>query len=627
MADERELIKERLLIETLVGERVALRRSGRNLIGLCPFHKEKSPSFLVSPERGTFHCFGCGAGGDIFRFYMLINKVEFPEALQALAARAGVELDPETARRKASEARGYDVLQAVSLYFQQALAASSGKNARDYLAKRGLTQATVERFALGFLPDWGDGMRRDLPARGITVQELVDAGVLLVSDQGLEPFCAFHGRLIFPIRDQHGRVCGFGGRILGDGQPKYLNSRQSALFDKSAVLYAIDRAAEVIRGSGEAVIVEGYMDALRAHQDGFNNVVASLGTAITVGQLTMLSRLRGRDVAPLRTVLALDADPAGARAAAEAGVRAVVAMREPQRSSTPTVGKAPQAPLELRIATLPEGYDPDDLIAEDPGRWRQAIADAKPAMDHLFDLVLGSLDRRLPTFTQDLLAQLLPLIGQLPGVGQQQPYLERLQTITHIETSALRGELARLRSEARRGRRAPTARQSEIATLRQAAQARDPREEIENELLRFLLQNMPLDDEVLQALDNLPLQSAARAIIVEAVLAAQSASRSPTVEQVRGLLGPEETETLDHVLDSPPPPPVERHKVASAIRVYRSRLERINQSDRLREQSSLLDQVDSQTARELLGPTRDLIASRQELNRRMLEEQSKYHLQ
>ena len=627
MADERDQIKERLPIESLVGERVALQRAGRNLKGLCPFHKEKTPSFVVSPERGTFHCFGCNAGGDIFRFYMLLNKVEFPEALQALAARVGVELDPEAARRKAVESRAYDVLQAVSLYFQQALMANPGRDAREYLSKRGITQSTIERFALGFLPDWGEGMRRDLPARGVSEQDLLDAGVLLVSDQGREPFCAFHGRLIFPIRDLHGRVCGFGGRILGDGQPKYINSRQSALFDKSAVLYTIDKAADAIRASHEAVIVEGYMDALRAHQDGFSNVVASLGTAITVGQLTLLSRIRGRETNPIRTVLALDADPAGARAAAEAGVRAVVALRKPQSPDSPTLGRAQQAPLDLCIATLPEGYDPDEVIAEDPDRWRQAIAAAKPAMDHLFDLVLASLDRRLPSFTQDLLAQLLPLIGQLPAVGQQQPYLERLQTITHIETAALRGELARLRGEARRGARQPNTRQSEIATLRQAAQARDPREVIETELIAFVLQEMPLDTQALQALENLPFQSAGRAGIVEAMLTAHGASAAPSVAQVRSLLGAEEAELLDKVLDGPAPPPLNRRKAAEAIKVYRLRLERLEQSARLREQGMLLDQVDSQTARDLLGPTRDLVASRQELNRRMLEEQSKYHLQ
>ncbi|MGH2343816.1 MAG: DNA primase, partial [Chloroflexota bacterium] len=370
MADEREEIRGRLPIETLVGESVALKRTGRNLSGLCPFHKEKTPSFIVSPERGTFHCFSCGAGGDIFRFHMLINKVEFPDALRALAARTGVELDPETARRKAVESRSYEVLQAVSLYFQQALAAPAGAQARRYLEVRGLRRETIERFGIGFLPDWGEGLRRLMPERGVSEQDLIDAAVLHPSEQGREPFCSLHGRVIFPIRDMQGRVCGFGGRVLSEEKPKYLNSRQSAIFNKSTVLYTIDRAAEAIRAAGEAVIVEGYMDALRAHQEGFANVVASLGTAITAQQLGLLARLKAREAeTPLRVVLALDADPAGARAAAEAGVRAVIELR-PAGGGAPTrLGGPNRRPLDLHVATLPEGRDPDEVIAVDPAAW------------------------------------------------------------------------------------------------------------------------------------------------------------------------------------------------------------------------------------------------------------------
>src|ERR1035437_2393403 len=188
MADETEQIKERLPIATLVAEHVALKRSGRSLMGLCPFHSEKTASFVVSPERGTFHCFGCGAGGTIFNFYMLLHKVEFVEALHALAARTGVELDPEAARRKGLEARGFEVLQAVTLYFQQTLAGQAGEPARAYLASRGITPQTIERFALGFLPDWGEGLRRALPARGVSEQELIDAGVLIAGEGGREAF-------------------------------------------------------------------------------------------------------------------------------------------------------------------------------------------------------------------------------------------------------------------------------------------------------------------------------------------------------------------------------------------------------------------------------------------------------
>jgi len=641
MGDERDQIRERLPIETLVGERVALTRAGRNLKGLCPFHKEKSPSFVVSPERGSFHCFGCGASGDIFRFLMLTDKVEFPDALRTLAARTGVELDPGAAARKAVASRAHEVLAAVTLYFQQALMGEQGAAARAYLSGRGLSRATWERFALGYMPDWGEGMRRALPERGVTEQELIDAGVLITSEQGREPFCAFHGRLIFPIRDAQGHVCGFGGRILGEGQPKYLNSRQSALFDKSATLYTIDRAAESIRAAGEAVLVEGYMDALRAHQEGFGNVVASLGTAITVRHLTTLAKLTGR------VVLALDADPAGARAAAEAGVRATIALRQERAGggaapggglAISPLGRQGRAPLDLRIATLPDGRDPDEVIAADREIWRAAIAGARPAMDYLFDLVLGSLDRASARFAQDLISQLLPLIGELPGVGLQQPYLERMATLTRIDTATLRGELGRLRGGGRQvavgGQPADRVRggggirgRAELAALREVTAQRDPRMMIEEELLRFLLRQAPLPHQVLDGLRQAPLANPERAALLVLVIAAHQQGARPDAATILGALPEELADLGERLRDGPMLPPVESAKVAPAVRTIILRLERLAQADRLREQGQLLDQVDSETARTLLPSMQDLVASRNEVTQRLMEEQAHYHMQ
>lgn len=640
MGDERDQIRERLPIETLVGERVALTRAGRNLKGLCPFHKEKSPSFVVSPERGSFHCFGCGASGDIFRFLMLTDKVEFPDALRSLAARTGVEVDPGAAARKAVASRAHEVLAAVTLYFQQALMGEAGTAARAYLSGRGLTRATWERFALGYMPDWGEGLRQALPERGVSEQELIEAGVLIPSEQGREPFCAFHGRLIFPIRDAQGHVCGFGGRILGEGQPKYLNSRQSALFDKSATLYTIDRAAEAIRATGEAVLVEGYMDALRAHQEGFGNVVASLGTAVTVRHLTILAKLTSR------VVLALDADPAGARAAAEAGVRATIALRQERAGAAAPggglaispLGRQGRTPLDLRIATLPDGRDPDEVIATDRDTWRTAIAVAAPAMDHLFDLVLGGLDRASPRFAQDLISQMLPLIGELPGVGLQQPYLERMAALTRIDTATLRGELGRLRGGG--GRQAAVGAQSadrvrggggirgraELAALREVTPQRDPRMMIEEELIRFLLRQAPLPQQALDGLRQASLVGPERAALLALVINAHRQGARPDATTILAAL-PEELHDLgDRLRDGPPLPPVENSKVAPAVRTIVLRLERLTQGDRLHEQGQLLDQVDSETARTLLASMQDLVASRNEVTQRLMEEQAHYHM-
>lgn len=626
MADEREEIRGRLPIETLVGETVTLKRTGRNLSGLCPFHKERTPSFIVSPERGSFHCFSCGAGGDIFRFYMLTNKVEFPDALRALAERTGVELDPEATRRKAVESRSYEVLQAVSLYFQQALSSPAGAQARDYLAGRELSRDTIERFGIGYMPDWGDALRKLMPERGVSEQDMIDAAVLYPSEQGREPFCPLHGRIIFPIRDLHGRVCGFGGRVLGDGKPKYLNSRQSAVFNKSAVLYTLDRAAESIRAAGEAVIVEGYLDALRAHQEGFTNVVASLGTAITAQQLGLLARLRARGAEnPLRVVLALDADPAGARAAAEAGVRAMTELKPPPGSNTTQLGGASRRPLSLHVATLPEGRDPDEVIGSNPGQWRKAIESAPPLMDYLFDLVAASLDPRLPTFAQDLLAQLLPLIDQLPGVGAQQPYLERLAGITRIETAALRGELTRLRGAARRGQRQEQAGEERMAALNRVTQARDPRTLIEEELLAVLYRQAPLEPPALEMVKMVTMANPDRQALLAAILAAHMGVR-PTGAQVAAGLAGDACDQVESWLAAPMPPPVEPHKLPQALKKYTDRLLRLAKSDRIKEQSALLDQVDESMVHELLAPSQELVASINDLTKRMIEAQAEYHL-
>jgi DNA primase len=627
VGDEREQIRERLPIETLVGEHVVLKRAGQVLKGLCPFHKEKTPSFVVYPQDGRCHCFGCGSGGDVFRFYMLINKVEFPEALRALAARTGVELDPDAAKKKATEARAHEVLAAVTLYFQQSLAGEAGRVAREYLARRGIGRETIERFALGYMPDWGEGLRRELPVRGVSEQELLDAAVLIPSDQGREPFSPFHGRLIFPIRDMQGRITGFGGRILGEGQPKYLNSRQTATFDKSSTLYTIDRAAEAIRQSGEAVIVEGYMDALRAHQDGFANVVASLGTAITPRQLALLGKLRGRDGAPLRVVLALDADPAGARAAAEAGLRATIALRQTRPDpGTLTLGRSNRPPLELFIATLPEGRDPDEVIAADPAQWRAVIAGAAPAMDYLFELILRSLNRASPTFSQDAVAALLPLIGELPGVGLQQPYLERLAAVTRIDTAALRGDLARLRGEARRNTRQSAPRRSELAALQERAAARDPRSLVEEELLSFLLRQCPLSAASLDRLAGAPLSTTPRQRLLEAIVAAHAGGAKPRASAIVASLESEAGALGEALLAAPVLPLLEPPKVPTAINQFLLRLERLIQGERLQAQADLLDQLDAETAGDLLRPTQDLVARRHDLSRRMLEEQATYHL-
>jgi DNA primase len=266
-------IKERLDVVEVIQPYVPLKKAGRNYKGLCPFHAEKTPSFVVFPETGTWHCFGaCGIGGDVFTFVMKQENLSFGEALQVLAQRAGVELEPRSPEAGEAEKR-LDLLrqinQAAATYFHHLLYHSDeAARARAYLEKRGLNRETIDRFQVGYALDQWDGLIRYLIDKGYTLEDVHETGLIIEREDGSGYYDRFRGRVVFPIRDHRGRTIGFGGRILGEGVPKYLNSPQTPLFDKSSVLFGLDQAKAGIRTVGEAVIVEGYMDVLMAHQHG-----------------------------------------------------------------------------------------------------------------------------------------------------------------------------------------------------------------------------------------------------------------------------------------------------------------------------------------------------------------------
>ena len=315
-------VKNKLTVVEVVGETVSLKKAGTTYKGLCPFHGEKTPSFVVTPQRESWHCFGCGLGGDIFSFVMQRDGVTFPEALRTLAQRAGVEIDERTQREDAHKARLRTVLDSAIAFYHAVLTASNaGKPALDYLHGRGFSDATIETYQLGWAPSGWDQMTRTLAAkRDVRPEELVEVGLASPRQSGRGGvYDKFRARVLFPIRDQNGHAVGLGGRLLEGEGPKYLNSPATPLFDKSRTLYPIDKAKGPIRKLGQAVIVEGYTDALMAHQAGFENVVASLGTALTPGQVALLTRYA------TRIVLAYDVDAAGEKAGG-AGMSALVGL-------------------------------------------------------------------------------------------------------------------------------------------------------------------------------------------------------------------------------------------------------------------------------------------------------------
>src|SRR5579859_779899 len=285
-------IKARLDLVDVVSQRVTLKRAGSTYKGLCPFHSEKTPSFIVFPDKGNYHCFGCGANGDLFSFVMKTENFAFLEALRSLASRAGVEIKSRYSDDASGQRRAklIQLLEQSAVFYQQALRTSDGQAARDYLGGRGLSQATIDRFRLGWAPERWDSLYRFLIERGATPELIVAAGLAAERDTG-GYYDRFRGRIVFPIISDRGDLVGYGARTLGDEQPKYLNSPQTELFDKGASLFGVDQAKTSIRATNRVTVVEGYLDVLIAHQFGFTDVVASLGTALTERQVAILKKL------------------------------------------------------------------------------------------------------------------------------------------------------------------------------------------------------------------------------------------------------------------------------------------------------------------------------------------------
>ena len=361
-------IRARLACSEVIGRRVRLVKKGREHSGLCPFHNEKTPSFTVNDDKGFFHCFGCGAHGDVIGFAMRIDNLSFPEAVERLAGEAGLEMPQQTAADRARaevENTLHDVVEAACAWFEGQLRAPAGRAGLSYLRGRGLDDTTVARFRLGFAPDSRAALKSALIAKGFKEPLLLQAGLIVRPDDGRDSFDFFRGRVIFPITDRRGRVIAFGGRIIGDGQPKYLNSRDTPLFDKGRTLYALDKAREGVGKGAELIVAEGYMDVIALHAAGFAGAVAPLGTALTEAQIEAVWKL-----AP-EPVICLDGDAAGQRAALRAAERAWP-MLKPGYS--------------LRFATLPAGEDPDSLIRRHgPTALKDVLIRARPLVDIIWE--------------------------------------------------------------------------------------------------------------------------------------------------------------------------------------------------------------------------------------------------
>ncbi|MEE8389584.1 MAG: DNA primase, partial [Anaerolineae bacterium] len=443
-------VKDRLDIVEFISSYIPLQKAGRNHKALCPFHSEKTPSFVVFPDSQHWHCFGaCGEGGDVFTFAMKHEGWDFRTALEELARRAGVELRPRTpaqvqAEEETDRLRG--LLDTAARYYNHLLChAPEAEATRAYVARRGLDDETVERFLVGYsLPSWS-GVRAYLTERGYTVEELVKAGLLVQREDSGSTYDRFRDRLMISIRDAKGRVIGFGARTLDpEGVPKYLNSPQTPLFDKSRTLYGLDLARQAIRREDQAIIVEGYMDVMQAHQAGFANVVAQMGTALTEPQLRQLQRLSKR------FVLALDPDAAGVQATlrgVDVARKTLEQQWEPVFDPRGLVGHEARLGAEIRILQLPRGQDPDDLIRKDAEQWTTLVEAAVPVVDFYLQMLMEGLDLNDTKAKSRVVDTLLPILRAVANPIEREDYVQKIARALRVDTRAVQ---SRLRSDKQR---------------------------------------------------------------------------------------------------------------------------------------------------------------------------------
>ena len=439
-------IKARLDIVDTVSGYVALQKAGRNFKALCPFHTEKTPSFVVSPERQSWRCFGaCATGGDAFSFVMRSENLEFGDALRLLARKTGVELGPSSGEKRDGL---YTANAEAARFYEDALRSPQGEPAREYLKARGLSAEAAKRFQLGYSPS-GNEMKQHLARLDVSEDDALKAGLLRESEEGRPSRDFFFNRIMFPIHDRQGRVIGFGARALGDEMPKYINTPRTPVFDKSDTVYALHLASERMRSEGVGVVVEGYMDAIAAHEFGYANVVASMGTALTERQVSQLRSLASS------FVLALDADAAGQEAtlrSLESSWR-VISRQRPVSGSALGGAMIVRDPIDLRVAPLPPGTDPDALIRGDREAWERVIEEATPLVEYLIPAMASRFDLNTGQGKAQAAEAVFPFIASTGNAFDQERYTRLLADALGVSREALLASVSPARRAPAAGQR------------------------------------------------------------------------------------------------------------------------------------------------------------------------------
>lgn len=410
--DDLQIIKDKINIVDLVQEYLPLKRAGINFKANCPFHSEKSASFIVSPERQIWHCFGCQKGGDIFKFMMEKEGLDFKDALEILAKRAGVTLSKVNKEKKDARDRLFEANLKAQEFFHHILTKHKlGEKALEYLKSRGLTDETIKEFGIGYSPNSWDSLTKFLTKRGFTTQEIIDSGLGVASKSCYD---RFRGRIMFPLIDTKNQIIGFSGRVLYAAEPKYINTPQTIIFDKGRYLFAMNLAKSHIRSKNEAILVEGEMDVIMSHQVGVKNVVASKGTALTENQIELLKKYTDT------ISLCFDADLAGDNAA-----RRGIEMAE-------------KAGLNIKVISVSEGKDPAEAAKKDPKIWEDCVLGATPIYDYYLQSAQARYDLKKPEDLRKVSLELIPIWAKITDDLVREHYIQKLAALVRSDDKVIR---------------------------------------------------------------------------------------------------------------------------------------------------------------------------------------------
>jgi DNA primase len=467
--DQIQDIKNRIHIEEVVGSYIQLKKAGRNFKACCPFHKEKTPSFIVSPEKQIAHCFGCHWGGDVIKFVQDYEKVEFGEALETLAGRAGIELKKTASGKSKSQREKLKKMHRITADFFRA-ELKKNKGAMEYLKGRKLKDKTIKEFDVGWAPDDYHKLHTHLEEKGFSKKDILEAGLASKKHMaGEEIFDKFRGRIMFPIWDNLGQIIAFGGRILDkkDKSAKYLNSPDTPIYNKSHVIYGFSQAKDAIRSEQKVVVVEGYFDVITAHQAGYLNIVASSGTALTESQLNTLKR-HAKEI-----VFSFDADEAG------------------QGAALRSIELAQELDCNTRVLTVPDGKDPDDCIKKDPKIWEKAVEESEPFMEYVFKKAEEKHDKKTVEGKKSLTKEVLGNIARIQNAVEKEHYLQKLGGLVSTTLKSLLEELKKIKLP----RIAPKEKQEEKAQ-------KDPQTQPETLLLALLVANPTIFKGEIEKIDE-----------------------------------------------------------------------------------------------------------------------------